>query len=115
MNGATSLVEQSRDAYLIYTHGNFSIHERLLSSLDSERNDIFIHIDFKVGDIGELVARLHEVVKFSRLSILEQRVDVRWATSSQIDVELALYRTATSVGKYRYYHLLSGVDMPFVR
>ena len=38
-----------RHAYLIIAHADFELLENLLSVLDYEDNDIFIHIDKKVS------------------------------------------------------------------
>ncbi len=38
----------SRHAYLILAHKNFSVLKILLMLLDDTRNDLFIHIDKKV-------------------------------------------------------------------
>lgn len=43
-----------RNAYLIICHNNFSILEKLFSLLDDPLNDIYIHVDRKVGSITEL-------------------------------------------------------------
>lgn len=36
-----------RHAYLIMAHNNWSILSKLLSLLDDDRNDLFLHIDAK--------------------------------------------------------------------
>ena len=46
------------------------------------------------------------------LYILNNRVDVRWGDVSQIEAEYALLEEAVSNGHYKYYHFLSGVDLP---
>ncbi len=102
----------SKHAYLIYTHNNFRVLEKLLRSLDDERNDIYLHIDKKVKEFNAIVEKLKTIVIRASLYILENRTDVRWGEVSQIKAELALYREASNREKYHYYHLLSGVDMP---
>lgn len=97
-----------KHAYLIIAHNEFGILKVLLSMLDDERNDIYLHLDKKAGKVN-----LEEFKTIqSRLIVLNNRIDVRWGHSSQIRVELLLFEEAYKVGGYAYYHLLSGVDLP---
>lgn len=95
-----------KHAYLIIAHNEWEVLQLLLSAIDDERNDIFIHIDKKVATFPSL----H--VKKAGLFILPQRIDVRWADVSMVEAELTLFETASAKGEYAYYHLLSGVDIP---
>lgn len=95
-----------RHAYLIMAHNNWTQLQTLLSLLDDPRNDIYLHIDKKAKDFSaDLVHTEH-----SRL-ILTDRIGVYWGGHSQIQCELLLLKAALP-GNYRYYHLLSGVDLP---
>lgn len=96
----------SRHAYLILAHGQWEVLRLLLSSIDDERNDIFVHLDAKVAERPEVS------VKRSRLYWLEDREDVRWGDVSMVRAELKLFAYASAQGQYAYYHLLSGVDLP---
>lgn len=109
-----------KHAYLIMAHGSWEILKTLVSMLDDERNDIFLHIDKKssllAADGGEApcckeAANALEVTK-AHLFVLEHRVDVRWGNLSQIKAEYALFEEALKHGPYAYYHLLSGQDLP---
>lgn len=96
-----------RHAYLIIAHNEPDILQILLSLLDDERNDIYLHIDKKASfDFTNLKA-----VK-SRLYILPVHIDARWGDFSLVEIELLLLKEAYSNGSYSYYHLLSGVDLP---
>ena len=97
-------------AYLIMVHNEPYILERLLKLIDDERNDIYIHVDKKWKDFDFEYFR--KIVKKSGL-IFTKRLDVSWGSYKQIECELTLFKEA-SKRKYRYYHLLSGVDMPLV-
>lgn len=97
-----------KHAYLIMTHNQFLTLQELVSVLDDERNDIFIHFDRKVKSIPALHTR------FSRLVILKDRVNVIWGDVSQIKAEYALYKAAFEPGRYAYYHLISGVHFPLM-
>ncbi|MDD3036333.1 beta-1,6-N-acetylglucosaminyltransferase [Bacteroides sp.] len=99
-----------RHAFLLIAHNEFQLLKILLSMLDDERNDIFLHIDKKV-DMESLNKDMF-ILKHARLYILEQRIDVRWGDISVVKVELLLLETARMKGPYDYYHLLSGVDLP---
>lgn len=101
-------METYKHAYLIIAHNEFGILKVLLSMLDDERNDIYLHLDKKAGKVN-----LEEFKTIqSRLIILNNRIDVRWGHFSLIRVELLLFEEAYKVGGYAYYHLLSGVDLP---
>ena len=97
-----------RHAYLIMAHGNFPILEKQLRFLDSENADFFIHIDAKVK--GFDFDRFRSIPEKSRVTFVD-RIRVSWGHSSQIEAELILLRAAL-YGRYDYYHLLSGVDVP---
>lgn len=99
---------KEKHAYLIIAHNEFEILKILLSMLDDERNDIYLHIDKKVRNIDLTEFQ----TKKSKLIILDKRVDVRWGDYSQIKLELLLFETAYKNSKYTYFHLLSGVDLP---
>lgn len=98
-----------KHAFLIMAHGSLPLLRVLLSMLDDERNDIFLHIDRKSDmlDGAEPLA-----LSKARLFVLEQRVDVRWGNLSQIKAEYVLFEEALKHGPYAYYHLLSGQDLP---
>ena len=97
-----------RHAYLIMAHGNFPILEKQLRFLDSENADFFIHIDAKVK--GFDFDRFRSIPEKSSVTFVK-RIRVSWGHSSQIEAELILLRAAL-YGRYDYYHLLSGVDVP---
>ncbi|WP_455637988.1 beta-1,6-N-acetylglucosaminyltransferase [Parabacteroides sp.] len=99
---------ETKHAYLIIAHNEFKILKILLSMLDDERNDIYLHIDKKVRNLDLTGFQ----TKKSKLIILDKRVDVRWGDFSQIKLELLLFETAYNNGQYMYFHLLSGVDLP---
>ena len=100
-----------KHAYLIMAHNEPYILERLIKLIDDERNDIFLHIDKKWKDFD--FTYFKDIVKKSHLYFTE-RLDVRWGTDKQIKCELLLFEMASKNGKYAYYHLLSGVDLPLV-
>lgn len=100
-----------KHAYLIMAHNEPYILERLIRLIDDERNDIFLHIDKKWKDFD--FNYFKDIVKRSHLYFTE-RLDVKWGTNKQIKCELVLFETASKNGKYAYYHLLSGVDLPLV-
>ena len=90
-----------RHAYLIIAHNEPEILRILLSLLDDERNDVYLHIDKKASfDFTNLKA-----VK-SRLYILPVHIDARWGDFSLVEIELLLLKEAYSNGSYSYYHLL---------
>lgn len=97
-----------KHAYLIIAHNDFGILEKLIKLLDDPRNDIYLHIDKKVKDFS--FESYQKLPTKSKLFFVN-RSDVRWGDFSQIQCELKLLNAALA-GKYQYYHLLSGVDLP---
>ena len=97
---------QMKHAFLIMAHNEFELLQILVSCLDDPRNDVFVHIDKKV----KTLPCLH--VTKAGLLMLEDRVDVRWGDVSVVEAEYALFEAAVKKGPYKYYHLLSGSDLP---
>lgn len=96
-----------KHAYLLLVHKNPKQIKKLLELLDHELNDIFIHIDKR----SDMTPALFEgVCKKSRLVSIP-RIDVQWGGTSIMNAEFELLRAAVP-GVYRYYHLLSGMDLP---
>lgn len=95
-----------RHAYLIIAHNNFRQLQTLIHLLDDERNDIYLHIDQKAQAFSPKM--LH--TDFSKLTLID-RLSVSWGGESLIQCELNLLKAALP-GKYRYYHLISGADLP---
>lgn len=98
-----------KHAYLIIAHNQFDILEKLIKMLDDKRNDIFIHIDKKVSDFD--FDYFKKLVKKSNIYFTD-RTDVRWGGYSQINCEYILLKKACETGKYFYYHIISGCDLP---
>lgn len=95
-----------KHAYLIIAHNEYPVVKRLIEALDDRRNDIFVHWDSKVSDPPVF----HTTD--AGLYLTARRVDVHWGDYSVVEAEYALFETSVKIGKYEYYHLLSGVDMP---
>lgn len=96
----------NKAAWLIIAHNEFPVLQHLVSMLDDERSDFYLHFDAKVKDLPTI-----EIEK-GRLFVLKDRVDVRWGTISQLQAELKLLETARQSGPYTHYHILSGVHLP---
>lgn len=100
-----------KHAYLIMAHGSYEQLGFLISLLDHDKNDIFLHID-KKSSFSELdQQKLQVQVEKSQL-IFVPRVAVYWGGYSQIEAEMTLFKTAYQNGDYCFYHLLSGIDLP---
>lgn len=97
-----------KHAYLIMAHNEFEILKKLLIELDYEWNDIYIHIDSKAGKID--YDEYKKCVKYSKVEFIERK-SITWAGESQIECEIRLFEYAKKF-KYKYYHLISGVDFP---
>ena len=101
---------QFKHAYLIMAHERPDVFKVLLQMIDNKRNDIYVHIDNKC-DLQPFVESFG-MIKESKIVLIEDRIDVRWAHVSQVLAEFNLFKAAYDNGAYLYYHLLSGVDLP---
>lgn len=98
-----------KHAYLVIAHKYDETFKTMISMIDYPDNDIFLHMDIKCTafDPDELKAS----IKYSNI-YFSKRTDVSWGKFTQIGAELILLKLATSTGKYKYYHLISGQDLP---
>lgn len=78
--------------------------------LDDERNDIYLHIDYRSMELYEKTNSLQ--MQQAGLHILSARNKVYWGDLSQVETEYLLLETASAKESYSYYHLLSGTDLP---
>lgn len=99
----------NKHAYLIMAHKFDLTFKTLISMLDYENNDIYIHMDSKVIDYDFTLIKT--LVKKSNIYEIK-RFNVAWGGFSQIAVELELLKAATRGNNYSYYHLISGEDLP---
>ncbi len=97
-----------KHAYLVMVHNNYKVLEKMLLLLDAPYNEFYIHVDRKVKDFPK--SYFETLLKHSVVHIFSE-VSVNWAGFSQIQCELFLLIKAVE-GKYSFYHLLSGADMP---
>lgn len=68
-----------KHAYLIIAHEAEMLLRKLVTSLDDERNDIYIHIDKKANYDGENFSTKH-----AGLYILSKRIDAYWGDFSLV-------------------------------
>lgn len=101
--------EKNKHAYLIIAHNQPELLKVLLEMLDYPYNDIYVHLDKKMGKI--MLDPFYNCVKFSNLYFIKNRIDVQWGDFTQIECELRLLE-ASIEKRYQYYHLMSGVDLP---
>lgn len=99
-----------KHAYLIIAHNEYPVLKTLLSMLDDERNDIYLHIDQRSAELYGDICSFQ--MQKAQLYVLPARHKVYWGDISQIEVEYLLLETASKQGSYSYYHLLSGTDLP---
>lgn len=99
-----------KQAYLICAHGSFNLLKKIIIQLDDIDNDIYIHIDKKVGDID--YKSFENITKNSTVVCLRNRVNVIWGHISQMLVTIQMLESALKNKKYDYFHLISGVDFP---
>lgn len=97
-----------KHAYLILVHNNPEQVSNLLSLLDDERNDIFIHIDKR----SDLEAKDIDICHLRSAVYIYKEIPVYWSDVSLTEAELYILEKAIEKGPYAYYHLLSGSDLP---
>ena len=95
-----------KHAYLIIAHNEFEVLQKLVSALDDEMHDIYIHFDAKVKEVPQITT------KKSALYILPKRIDTCWGDITLLEVEYALWEQAHQQEEYAYYHLISGQHYP---
>ncbi|GGB70123.1 hypothetical protein N798_15585 [Knoellia flava TL1] len=98
-----------RHAFLVAGHENHVVLQRLISLLDDERNDLYVHVNKRAKGFDP--DRLQQVCRRSRLVIMP-RMSVYWGDYSQITSMLRMMRRADANGPYAYVHLLSDSDLP---
>lgn len=96
-----------KHAYLVIAHNEPDLFKRLLKLLDHPLNDIYVHIDAR-SDLRLFKTSL----QYSHIYYLKHRLKTYWGHYSQIRTELLLFKTARKNGKYSYFHLISGSDLP---
>lgn len=99
----------NRHAFLIMTHGNWNILDKLIQLLTDDRNDIFVHIDARQR--AHIPSFVLEYAQRGVINLIDP-IKVYWADYSQVEAILKLLKEAFSNGRYSYYHLLSGCDLP---
>lgn len=97
-----------KHAYLIMAHNNWAQLNILLSMLDDERNDIYLHIDKKSKDVP--INKIKKSIKKSSIYIYRE-FKIYWGHFSQIECEMFLFEKASQYNYFRY-HLISGADLP---
>lgn len=98
-----------KHAFLIIAHNEYPVLEVLLSMLDDERNDIYLHIDKRATELFQQIKKVK--MQKAGFYLIENPIKVYWGDISQVQVEYLLFETALSHGPYAYYHLLSGTDL----
>lgn len=99
-----------KHAYLIMAHKNDFTFQTLLRLLDDERNTLFVHMDRKLKNYNQ--SDVEKMVSKASLIHTSKRMAVTWGGYSQIELEMLMLETATSVGNFDFYHLVSGNDLP---
>ena len=97
-----------KNAYCILAHNEPDILKILVSLLDDENNDIYIHLDKKASCFDE--KNIIDVAKMSKVMFIPRR-NIGWGGENMIKAELDLLNIAIK-RSHDYYHILSGVDLP---
>lgn len=97
-------------AILLQCHKDAQQINLLLKALDIEEIDIYIHVDSKSDILDEIKLRKNIYILPDDL-----RVDVQWATFSQVEATINLLKYTIKNGSYDFYALISGQDFPLVK
>ncbi|MCM1461033.1 MAG: beta-1,6-N-acetylglucosaminyltransferase [Bacteroides sp.] len=98
-----------KHAFLIVAHKNDLTFRTLIKMLDYEYNDIFIHMDKKNRNYNPVDTK--RLCSKSEVYHID-RVNVMWGGYSLACATLELLKKSVSTEDYKYYHLLSGEDLP---
>ena len=80
-----------KHAFLVMAYNEFTMLNKLLTELDDERNDIYLHIDKKTKYVD--FEEISSWVNRSNI-IFVPRKKVYWGTYSLVDCELRLLKAA---------------------
>ena len=91
-------------------HENIEQLKILLSLLEYELNDIYIHADKKMALSDSEKNEISSSLKKSNCCFIESQYGA-WGGDSLMKIEINLLKKATEI-EHKYYHLLSGSDLP---
>ena len=92
-------------------HRDFYVLERFLELMDDEDHDFFLHLDKDIAKESIPENSIRKCVTKGKLHIYST-YSVNWGGFSIVETELFLFRKAFQSGKYAYFHLCSGADLP---
>lgn len=98
-----------KHAFLVIAHNEEALLLALLKQLNYKDFDVYLHIDAKAEGLRQSIER--QLSKHGNVFLVANPVDVYWGDVSQIECEMLLFKTAAAHGPYKYYHLISGVDL----
>ncbi len=77
-----------KHAFLIIAHNEYPVLEVLLSMLDDERNDIYLHIDKRATELFQQIKKVK--MQKAGFYLIENPIKVYWGDISQVQVEYHL-------------------------
>ena len=83
-----------KHAFLIIAHNEYPVLEVLLSMLDDERNDIYLHIDKRATELFQQIKKVK--MQKAGFYLIENPIKVYWGDISQVQVEYLLFETGLS-------------------
>ena len=97
-----------KHAYLIMAHHRPDLLRNLLSALDEDGNDVYLHID--KNSLNKMSPYSFSM-EHGHLTVIPS-LSIKWGHPSQVECALNLLETATRDGHHLYYHLLTGATYP---
>ena len=104
---------EQRHAFLVTAYDNLSVLEKLILLLDDPRNDIYLHLDVKMGNLDQWLSSMRSKVNTNIFTI--DRIDIAWGAASYTRTILELLAHAVKNGGYSWYHHLTGTSLPIRR
>lgn len=99
-----------KHAYLLLCHENLKQLCKLVSLLDYEYNDIYIHVDKKYKLSRSEKRNIELTVQKAQVIFIKSK-KASWGGDSLMKIEVSLLKNAVK-NSYVYYHLISGADLP---
>lgn len=75
-----------KHAFLIIAHNEYPVLEVLLSMLDDERNDIYLHIDKRATELFQQIKKVK--MQKAGFYLIENPIEVYWGDISQVQVDI---------------------------
>ena len=98
-----------KNAFLLIVHSNYDQLLQMMKCLDYADNDFYIHVNSLVNNIP--YGFLESEISAAKIKYVK-RHEIYWGGGGILEASIELLKSAYSGGKYDYFHLLTGEDLP---